>query len=141
MKDLAENEELQKSGIVISCDSSCINCNPSDWMSCIEPWWTQALPIIEQIASVTGAIIGTSSITSWILHKLSKSKMGKELAWVKIILTEEEWSPSILAQLLGLQEDEAKMILKGFGYIWNPKKMLYVSTDATDKLRSIRISS
>lgn len=143
VNESTENEKSQKISICsIDLGSACcsICCSPTELISSIEFWWTQAFPIIEHIAAVTGAITGTAAITSWIRNKLSKNQKGEELIWVKIILREDEWNTSILASVLGLPEDEAKTILKGFGYIWNAKKMMYVATDATNKLRSIRIS-
>lgn len=107
-------------------------------------WWVQAYPIIEQIAAVTGAITGVAAITSaslaftkWMRNKLQEKENEDEYTWVKFILSKEEWSVSALSGKLDLSEDEAKRMLKGFGYKWNPQKMLYESTENTQKLRNI----
>ena len=112
-------ETIKSQGFVINISNACFwDCSQCcQLISDIESWWIQAYPIIEQIAAVAGAITGTAAITSWIRYKLSKNQKGKELMWVKVILSKEEWNTSVLASLLGLPEDEVKTILKGFGYI------------------------
>lgn len=110
-------------------------------------WWTRAYPIIELIAATTGAVTGVATIATatfsfikWVRDKLRERQGKNEYAWIRLILNEEEWNVSTLAQKLDLTEDETKKILKGFGYIWSPQKMIYISTNITDKLRDIDIS-
>ena len=112
----------------------------------IKAWWEQAYPIIEQIATVTGAITGVAAITAtplafikWILNKLQEKQEKNEYKWIKLILNEDEWNVSVLSQKLELSENETKKILKGFGYMWNAKKMLYIATENTHKLRNIKV--
>lgn len=114
----------------------------------IKAWWEQAYPIIEQIATVTGAITGVAAITAtplafikWIRNKLQEKQEKNEYKWIKLILNEDEWNVSVLSQKLELSENETKKILKGFGYMWNAKKMLYIATENTHKLRNIRVDS
>ncbi len=111
----------------------------------IGAWWEQARPVIEQIAMVTGAVTGVAAITTaplafikWIRSKLNEQKERNEFAWIKFIIAKDEWNTSILAQELGLSEEETKRILKGFGYMWNSQKMLYVSSENTQRLRDIK---
>lgn len=112
----------------------------------IGTWWKQAYPVIEQIATVTGAITGVAAITTtplvfikWMRGKLQERKNKDEYTWVKLILNSEEWTVSSLSEKLDLSEDDTKKMLKGFGYKWNPQKMLYVSTESTQKLRDIDV--
>ena len=112
----------------------------------IKAWWEQAYPIIEQIATVTGAITGVAAITAtplafikWIRNKLQEKQEKNEYKWIKLILNEDEWNVSVLSQKLELSENETKKILKGFGYMWNAKKMLYIATENTHKLRNIKV--
>lgn len=112
----------------------------------IGAWWEQAYPVIAQIATVTGAVTGTAAITTapfvfikWVRSKLQEKREKDEYAWIRLILDEEEWSISLLSQKIDLSESEVKRILKGFGYKWNSQKMLYVSTESTQKLRNIDI--
>ncbi len=112
----------------------------------IKAWWEQAYPIIEQIATVTGAITGITAIAAtplafikWVRSKLQSRHKNEEYKWIKFILNREEWNVSVLSQKLELTETEVKKILKGFGYVWDAKKMLYVATDNTHKLRDIKI--
>lgn len=112
----------------------------------IGEWWKQAYPIIEQIATLTGAITGVAAITTsplifikWMRGKLQERKSKDEYTWVKLILTKKEWAVSTLSEELNLSEDEAKKILKGFGYKWDQQKKSYVSTENTQKLRDINM--
>lgn len=111
----------------------------------IQLWWKEAYPVIEQIASVTGAITGVAAIAvtpisfiKWVRNKLQRKREKSELTWIKTILEKDEWNFSILSQKLDITDDEAKKLLKGFGYEWDAKKMLYVATDNTKKLRNIK---
>ena len=103
-------------------------------------WWEQAYPIIEQIATVTGAITGITAFIKWVRSKLQEKEKEKEYKWIKYILNEDEWNTSILAQQLELTESETKKLLKGFGYVWDAKRMLYIATENTYKLRDIKIN-
>ena len=114
----------------------------------IKEWWAQAYPIIEQIATVTGAITGVATIAvtpaafvKWVRNKLQAQKKNKEYNWIQYILSKDEWNISILCQKLELTDTEAKKLLKGFGYVWDAKKMLYIATENTHKLRDIEIDN
>lgn len=111
----------------------------------IQLWWKEAYPVIEQIATVAGAITGVAAIAvtpisfiKWVRNKLQRKREKSELTWIKTILEKDEWNISMLSQKLDITDDEAKKILKGFGYEWDAKKMLYVATDNTQKLRNIK---
>lgn len=107
-------------------------------------WWEKAYPVIVQIASITGAVTGTAAIATapvafikWLRNKLQSKQKKNEYTWIKFILSKDEWNISALSEELGLSANEVKGILKGFGYRWSAEKMLYVSTEETQKLRDI----
>lgn len=111
----------------------------------INEWWNQAYPIIEQIATVTGAMTGVATIIAtpvafikWVRSKFQQKEEKAEYSWVKYILNEDEWHVDDLANKLCLSHDEAKSILKGFGYVYNRKDMLYKMSEYTLKLRNIK---
>lgn len=54
------------------------------------------------------------------------------------VLEKDSWNISMLSELLSISEDEAKKLLKGFGYIWDSHKMLFVASKNTEKLRNIK---
>ncbi len=152
LNDILENYADELERIAWNCEAT---CPPPMLNSCIDlvfsneikEWWLQAYPIIEQIATVTGAVTGVSAVVvapisfvKWVRNKLQKKKEKSEYSWIKLILEKNEWSVSVLAKKIELSEDETKKILKGFGYVWNAKKMLYVATENTCKLRNIKIS-
>jgi len=119
---------------------------PGDYIIDIADWWATALPVIEQIATVTGALTGVAAMVSapfvfikWVRSKLNKRKrsMKTELEWVSLILAKSEWNVSQLSQELSMAKGDVKRLLNGFGYKWDPKKMLYVASRTTEKLREI----
>lgn len=142
-------DELER--IARNCEAACPppmlnSCIDFAFSNEIKEWWVQAYPIIEQIATVAGAITGVSAVIAapisfikWIRSKLQEKKEKSEYSWIKLILQKNEWSVSVLAKKIDLSEEETKKILKGFGYVWNSKKMLYVETENTCKLRNIEI--
>ena len=108
----------------------------------ITNWWANVYPIIVQIANVSAAINGIALVSSvpylfvkWIR---SKNKDKDDYTWVHSILCEDSWSVSLLSNNLSISEEEAKKLLKGFGYVWNSHNMLYVATENTKKLRCVR---
>jgi hypothetical protein len=115
----------------------------------IADWWVQAYPVLEQIATSTGALTGTAAaiyapfkFVKWVRSKAHRSPFndenGKiEFEWLKAILAEDAWSSSDLAEKLSLSKDEAKSLLQGFGYTWDSHKQLYLSTDHTKHLREL----
>lgn len=140
-------EAMEKNASKLETDAELLECLCPPLLDVIptidiKAWWEQAYPIIEQIATVTGAITGVATITAvplafikWIRNKFQ----GKnEYKWIKLILSEDEWNVSILSQKLELSKSETKKVLKGFGYVWDAKKMLYIATENTHMLRNIQ---
>ena len=120
----------------------------------IADWWAQAYPILEYIANVTGAVTGVAAITSapfifirWLRSKKvnkekeeynSWEKGNLEYAWVHNILVKDSWNISSLSNELSITDEETKKLLKGFGFVWDSHKMLYIATENTEKLRNIK---
>ena len=105
-------------------------------------WWENASPIISQIADVMGVIAGTSTFIMWMRSLIrSRSKKGKEYAWIQDILCKDSWNVSDLSICMGINEDEAKKLLRGFGFSWDSHRMLYVETSETQTLRLIKIGN
>jgi len=109
----------------------------------IADWWAKAYPIIEQIANTTGTITGIATIIStpfafvkWIRSKNNSVKANEEYTWIQSILHNDSWNISVLSEKLSMPEDQVKNLLKGFGYIWDSHKMLYIATKYTKKLRN-----
>jgi len=109
-------------------------------------WWANVYPIIEQISNVTGAIIGTSAIgtaayhfVKWFRNKVQGLGGRDESAFIKEILSKNNWRTSDLAEKLNVSKEDAKKMLQGFGFKWNPIKQKYVESDLTDKMRKERL--
>ena len=108
-------------------------------------WWAAAYPIIENIATVTGAVLGVSAIASGtfkfirnIRDKYKATNTKDEYKWIKDILSEDSWNVSILSEKLSFAENNTKDLLKGFGYTWDSHKMLYIATEHTKELQNIQ---
>jgi len=110
----------------------------------IASWWGQAYPIIEQIAGATGAVTGVVAITSapfifvkWVRKMLQLKNKIIEYPLIQYVLSKDTWNVSELSETLSISNKQAKDLLKGFGFVWNAHKMLYISTENTEKLRAI----
>ena len=112
----------------------------------IAEWRAIAYPILEQIANVIGALTGIAAVgyspyqfIKWVRGRAKKRKLSSraELKMVETLLEKNEWNASQLAETLFISKDEAKYLLKGFGYIWDPKKMLYIAIENTTELSDI----
>jgi len=107
-------------------------------------WWVQAYPIVEHIAIITGAVVGTATITyapfkfvKWVRDK-ARPKNGCEYQWIQDVISKESWNISELSEKLSIPKEQTKELLKGFGYVWDSRKMLYVETKGTRELREIK---
>jgi len=106
----------------------------------IANWWAQAYPILESIAVATGALTGVATVVSapvifirWVRNRISKN----EYMLLKV-LEKDSWNVSLLSEMLAINEDETKKLLRGFGYTWDSRKMLFIATEHTEKLRDIK---
>lgn len=111
----------------------------------IAGWWAMAYPIIEQIANVTGTLTGVATIASapflfvkWLRKEIKTKNSNNEYKWIKIIIDKDEWNISSLATMIALPKNQVKNILKGFGYIWDSHRMLYIASENTKKMRIIK---
>jgi len=111
----------------------------------IADWWAQAYPIIAQTASVTGAVTGIAVIASapfvfikWVRKKFQSKKGKDEYICIQYVLKKDAWNVSELSESLSISNEQAKDLLRGIGFVWNRHKMLYVSTEITEKFREIK---
>jgi hypothetical protein len=106
-------------------------------------WWARAYPVIETISTVSGAITDSAAVISapFLFIKWFRGKMNtaNEASTIQQILYEDKWSITELAEKYDLDRDKTKRVLKGFGYKWDNKKMIYCKTELTDKLRNIQL--
>jgi len=108
----------------------------------IAAWWALAYPILEQIAAVTGALSGVAVIGSapfvfikWLRKKCHASNSINERQVVRTILSKDRWNLSELSEQISFTKEETRSLLKGFGYVWNPQGMLYVSIKQSSNIQ------
>ncbi|MCL2853091.1 MAG: hypothetical protein FWE20_08685 [Defluviitaleaceae bacterium] len=100
----------------------------------IAGWWAQAYPIIEQIANVLGVTGGVFVFVGWVRKVIQAKSKYAEYEILQEILHKDEWNISDLAKELSISNEQAKNLLKGFGFIWDSRKMLYVCSKNTIQL-------
>lgn len=107
-------------------------------------WWAEAYPIIEQTANATTAAIGVATIigasfafVKWVRNSIIPNRKD-EYIWVQNVISKDEWNVAMLSDHLSIPIDQAKLLLKGFGYVWDAQRMLYIKTEITDKLRKLK---
>ena len=106
-------------------------------------WWTQAYPVLERIATITGTLVGTAAVIAapykfiqWVRSKL-KSKGINEHDFLRKVLAKDSWNADELSTEINISKAQAKEMLRGFGYIWDAHKMLYIATENTIALRNL----
>lgn len=95
--------------------------------------WQAVYPYLDQLGTVLGITGSAIGLGVWIKKKFSQSySPGK---FVSLIANKELWNAHELALTLDVSYDEAKSLLKGFGYKWDKKLLLYVKTDKTVEIK------
>ena len=110
--------------------------------------WQNAYPIIKNIANNVGIIISflasAATLESWARDKFSKRKDTPfPQSFIEFIYTKFEWNHFELAQILQIDNQDAKDWLKLLGYKWSPKKQMYIISSEDikkqkDKLNNIK---
>jgi len=118
--------------------------NTSIVMIDIAQWWTSAYPIIEVIANVTGALTGVAAVVAapivsikWlrdIVNRGGRDRPNEEYNRIRRVLKRHTWNVTELSEQLDIPKECAKDLLRGFGYIWDSKRMLYIASENTERL-------
>lgn len=91
--------------------------------------WQSVYPYLDQIGTALGIIGTTVSFGVWIKNKFGYYYEPKQ--FVEKITDKEFWNAHELALKLNITNEEAKNLLKGFGYKWDNHFSLYYKTDKT----------
>jgi len=94
--------------------------------------WNTFYPYLDQIGTVLGIVGSTIGFGIWTKKRFSKEYTPKQ--FTEKITDKEFWNYHELALKLGVSDEEAKMLLKGFGYTWNRYFSLYRKTDRTAEI-------
>jgi hypothetical protein len=85
--------------------------------------WDSIYPYLDQIGTVAGLLGSGIGFGLWIKNKFSKTSTPD--TFIDILTQKELWNVHECALLFQIEDDEAKKLLKGFGYKWN-RKLLYM---------------
>ena len=99
------------------------------YFNAIVEFWNAIYPYLDQVGTVMGITGGTIGFGMWIKKRFEKKYTPKQ--FVNKVTEKELWNAHELALTLNITDDEAKNLLKGFGYKWDRKYSLYVKTDKT----------
>lgn len=86
--------------------------------------WTCYYPILDQIVTAFGAISGIAVGGKWIKGLFKKN--APPPAIFDLILSRDRWNPIELANIVEIDKENAKMLLKTFGFMWESSNRQYV---------------
>ena len=96
--------------------------------------WHHIYPILDQISTIISLSGSTIGLGTWAIRKF-KSKYNA-CEFIMILIQNEGWSSKELSDRLNISKEEAKNLLKAFGYKWDKSYQQYRKTELTDKLIS-----
>lgn len=86
--------------------------------------WNKIYPCLEIISTI-GGCIGFIDFIKNIFHK----KIPRPQNFALYIYRKNKWNYNILSEELDISKDEAKTILRLFGYKWNNSEKMYTITE------------
>ena len=105
--------------------------------------WQSIYPVIEQFVNICGFVGIVAGAGKWI-HSLLNKKDVPPQSYFDLIFSREHWNHIDLAQLLEIDNEKSKLLLKLFGYEYNHSKMMFsqqpISLDLKEKLSKINVS-
>lgn len=94
--------------------------------------WTSLYPILDQIATMFGVISGIVFAGKWI-RGLFKPETPPP-AIFDFILSRDRWNHSELAEIMELDKEDAKKLLKVFGFKWDKSSRQYIQGPNTKEI-------
>ena len=94
--------------------------------------WNIAYPYLDQISTVLGIGGAAIGFGSWIKKRFKDD--SKVANYLDLFTSKQCWTVPQFADFLGVDKEEAKHLLKGFGYEWDNTAKVYVKTPRTDEI-------
>jgi len=91
--------------------------------------WNAFYPHLDQIGTILGIAGSMLGFGVWVKKRFGNKYTPKQ--FTEKITDKELWNYHELALKLEISDDEAKRLLKGYGYSWNRHFSLYCKTDRT----------
>lgn len=96
--------------------------------------WQMIYPVLDGFATVVGVVGILNGVGKWV-RSLFKQKDIPPQSYFDLLFSREMWNSSELAKMLDIEPENAKSLLKLFGYQYNTSKMLFVQQDVSHTLR------
>lgn len=94
--------------------------------------WEKCYPYLDQLGTCIGLIGGLLGFGEWLIRRFGRKV--SPITLVDFVTSKEKWNHFILAELLQIDADEAKLLLKSFGYRWDQSIQCYCSTEKTKEV-------
>jgi hypothetical protein len=95
--------------------------------------WTMYYPVLDQIGTGITILGGIIAFGKWVKNKVSTSIPPS--SYFDFITAKSAWNHFELSKYLNIDDNDAKKLLQGLGYVWNNKTKLYISTHKTYEIR------
>lgn len=94
--------------------------------------WISYYPILDQFVTAVGAIKGIAVVGKWIKGLFKKD--APPPAIFDLILSRERWNHVELAVITDIGVENAKMLLKTFGFAWDPVSRQYLKGPQSEEI-------
>lgn len=104
--------------------------------------WNMVYPVIDQFMTLFGAVSLGRSVKEWFESKLQKSDRMPQ-TFFDLIYSRDCWNHTELADLLEIEYEESKQLLKFLNYSYDNSRKMYIqqpgSIELREKLSSIEV--
>lgn len=130
LKDFCHTHSMvEEKGLFVTSKQVVDIENGIDYLQYILDLWNHYGDEISAALVLAGEIITKKELIKKLLHMFKENSLPAPCAVEEIILAREKWNHYELAEKLDIDPENAKMLLKGFGYKWSNHEMLYSRLD------------
>ena len=130
LKDFCHTHStVEEKGLFITSKQALCTENSLNYLQYILDLWNHYSDQISAALVLAGEIITKKELIKKLLHMFKENNPPAPCAVEEIIMAREKWNHYELAEKLDVDPENAKMLLKGFGYKWINHEMLYSRLD------------
>ncbi len=108
-------------------------CSGSGFKDIVEVW-NMVYPVIDQFVTIIGAISIGKSVKEWFESKFQKSDRMPQ-TFFDLIYSRDCWNHTELAELLEIDFEESKVLLKFLNYTYDNSRKIYIQQLGSIELR------